>query len=934
MRHDVGSVLQCTEGEQSLEQQQGKQHAREQPVEAPLHALDSSTSSNRQIRDRTGSSSSSNGARSSSSSSSAAAALHADLLDASAPHSDTHQAHEQQQLKGHHSAEQQQQQQQEFSGFVPWPGRAEAARTGTAQAAAPRPPRRELEALQQGLAAAAATSSSSSHATESSVGRAVRRQASKLKRLTAGLLSRSLSSSALGAPALFGGASTGNPGRDDPRGGCLDSRVLVGEEALLSELPLEAEEPPRPLQPFVAWSRSLEGLGRSSGGEGEVFTLLNHSSPLKTALPASSPGSSPASTAAAAAAAAAEADRGAGLRVRLQQGDCCPYVPTFEQIIRQLGPLLPRRTAAAADPREAEAAAAAAATAAAAASAAVVGDALARPSSKEAETTAADEPPASEPEWSTGPEAGDHDEAVGEPADASATAASDAAADGGDEGESASAHVEEKLPEATDAAAAEAATRAADEAAEAAAAEVASEPYLEGTAGGAKDDSPLPLSASAHDDLGADPQAAETGPAQEPAAAAAEAATAEPAAGLGGSEEQESVAAKAAGEEEASAEAAGYAADAEAAADTAAAAAETEAAGAAAAAAAVGDSGALPLVGTEEMAKAFEVPRIDILNANAAAADGAADAAAAAADAAADAAAVDAAAAGSRGDTLGAISDRTPRDVSGSEAEAHEGHLTASSRRQTSRGSEEDVETLEARQLRMGLSDFPEWLMQVNADADEERQNPYKAIRLRNWLSLLESHWVNGVSEWEEPLPAAPRVLRRTGLRAYQEEASADAAAARRIQSRLEWMHAHAAGRLKPSSRLTSTEASLATPAGTAESLSGGSSRSSSTLHEPAWRRRRHKDHQQQRQEQQERSVGGGNAARAAALRRDLRVLSSTQAGEAEDGELDLPSAATGSTSVSALRARFERRRSDWFQDELSRFSRRSVEGNDSGGGG
>lgn len=47
------------------------------------------------------------------------------------------------------------------------------------------------------------------------------------------------------------------------------------------------------------------------------------------------------------------------------------------------------------------------------------------------------------------------------------------------------------------------------------------------------------------------------------------------------------------------------------------------------------------------------------------------------------------------------------------------------------RGREEDPEALEARQLRMGLSDFPEWLMQVDADADEQRPNPYKAVRLR-----------------------------------------------------------------------------------------------------------------------------------------------------------------------------------------------------------
>lgn len=152
-----------------------------------------------------------------------------------------------------------QQQEEIFSNFVPWPGRpnsyrrpAEAAAAAVNSTTTPSSPapagtlKREFELLQQGIVAAAAASSSSSNGgrsrNTSSVGRAVRRQASKLKRLTANFLSRSLSSAA--GSAMAGGPLPGGP---PP----LDSRVFVGEDALLAELPLEVEE--SLLEPALSW---------------------------------------------------------------------------------------------------------------------------------------------------------------------------------------------------------------------------------------------------------------------------------------------------------------------------------------------------------------------------------------------------------------------------------------------------------------------------------------------------------------------------------------------------------------------------------------------------------------------------------------------------------------------------------------------------------
>lgn len=175
-----------------------------------------------------------------------------------------HSLKQQQQL--HHTQQQTAlvQQQEAFTAFVPWPGRAdyykgakplpsfgEATRATTATQS-PCALRRELQLLQHGLVAAAATSSSSNRngtRNESSVGRAVRRQASKLKRLTANLLSLSISSTGstmAGSPPAAGASSRGS-------GPSVDSRILVGEDALMSDLPLEVDEGHRALQPFLSW---------------------------------------------------------------------------------------------------------------------------------------------------------------------------------------------------------------------------------------------------------------------------------------------------------------------------------------------------------------------------------------------------------------------------------------------------------------------------------------------------------------------------------------------------------------------------------------------------------------------------------------------------------------------------------------------------------
>lgn len=175
-----------------------------------------------------------------------------------------HSPKQQQQL--HHTQQQTAvvQQQEAFTAFVPWPGRAEyykgakpvasfgEAIRATTAAQSPCALRRELQLLQHGLAAAAATSGSSNRngtRNESSVGRAVRRQASKLKRLTANLLSLSISSTGstmAGSPPAAGASSRG-------RGPSVDSRILVGEDALMSDLPLEVDEGHRALQPFLSW---------------------------------------------------------------------------------------------------------------------------------------------------------------------------------------------------------------------------------------------------------------------------------------------------------------------------------------------------------------------------------------------------------------------------------------------------------------------------------------------------------------------------------------------------------------------------------------------------------------------------------------------------------------------------------------------------------
>ncbi|KAL8427336.1 hypothetical protein Efla_002299 [Eimeria flavescens] len=780
-----------------------------------------------------------------------------------------------QQQQEQEQQQQQQEQQQVFSAFVPWPQRAAATpRSGPSPAAGRRPLRRELEALQQGLAAAAAASSTSSsssrrHANESSMGRAVRRQASKLKRLTAGLLSRSLSASALGASSFAAAASLGGgAGSHDPRGGCVDSRVLVGEDALLSELPLEGEEPPRPLQPVVAWSRSLEGLGRSSNVEGSVVTLLNHSSPLKTSL-LHAAGSNEA-PAAAAAAAAGDA------KSLLLQGDSCPYVPGFTEIIRQLGPLIPRPPAAEADVNSGPEAA-----------------------SEEEAAAAATEEAAADPE--AAPEAAAREAAA---ADANLVGS----ASFGVSGEAAAAAAAEAA--AAEAAAAEAAATA-SATGEGRAAEV-SEPAAadskQETAANLEEEAP-PLraytAAGSHRETESDePHIDASGEAAAAAAAAeADAADAVRESPPTAAEEAAAEATPIAAAYEDSAAAAGEAAEQ---ADTAAAAlSEEEDAAAAAAAelAAAAAAGApeedpprsMPLIGTEEMAAALGIPEADILAAEAAAADTTADTAAAA-----DTAAV------RRGDP-GGDGHRYGReeDASVFEEEMQGGHQTTGSRRLTSRGSEEEGETLEARQLRLGLSDFPEWLMQVNADADEEKQNPYKAVRLR-----------------------------KTGLRRYEEDAAADAAAAQRIRSHLERLqqHAHAAAAARPRapSRLSVVEAGGASP-----HPSGGdsrSSRSASALHEPAWRRRR----PQQQQQQQQKQEGGSRAdfplAAAGKGLRDPRPAASPAVGEADDTERrealqQTAAAAAGGSSVAALRARFERSSADWFSGELSRFARRSETG-------
>ena len=168
----------------------------------------------------------------------------------------------QQDLQGELKQKAEQREDDAFSTFVPWPGRTSSYRrpaatapavTGAATASTPAAAtgectgtwKREFELLQQGLAAAAVVSSSSSGRSrnESSVGRAVRRQASRLKRLTANFLTRSLSSTSAGS-AMARGSPHGRP---PP----LDSRVFVGEDALLAELPLEVEE--SLLDPFLSW---------------------------------------------------------------------------------------------------------------------------------------------------------------------------------------------------------------------------------------------------------------------------------------------------------------------------------------------------------------------------------------------------------------------------------------------------------------------------------------------------------------------------------------------------------------------------------------------------------------------------------------------------------------------------------------------------------
>ncbi|XP_026190007.1 uncharacterized protein LOC34622305, partial [Cyclospora cayetanensis] len=690
--------------------------------------------------------------------------------------------------------------------------------------------------------AAATTTASSNGSSRStsvsknqlSVSRAVRHQASKLKRMTANFLGRSLASASVNSE---GGekASSAMLWRQP-----LDCGVVVGEDALTTEVPFETEEGHRAAQPFLAWSRSLEWLDRRSSAEAGVITLLSHASPLKTPVLM---GTDAQCNTIVAAAAANGGDQGP-----------CPYIAPLEEIIRQLSPLIPPPAG--------------------------LGMSL------EEKTLAAN----------TGVEAGDYGAPASHEAADADEAASAAQLEGADTGaldETADGGAEDRAEagtavDASNALVVEAAAKAAAAAgvadADARAAAVVSgrsgEVYAERFAA---ETSHWELSAEELEDEG-------TGT-REPVETAAE-----------GVEEAETMISAAAESEPQLWDVGGpWQGEAFSAEDTGTNTAAEEGSPAA------GEAFVAAIPSRQEHSPVLEgEPALgEYLAATTAAADFAAEPCLEASEVFARNGEV----APARGVPLIPIPVEIGEATASDSDDLQGGLLTTSSRQLTSRGSEEDPEALDAKHLRLGLSDFPEWLMQVDADADEERRNPYKAVRLR-----------------------------KTGLLPCRGDAKHDEATACRIKARMEWMK-NCAAKGRHQGRLSSGDADATS--GPQERLSQASSRSVSRASESAWRER-----QQQQQQPNKGRLTSGQAAhrqiesRARGMSDAVKQQAQTSGTGKTTGGVLLSAAygmhgtaagaepcvgsipEDGVNKVAALRAKFERNSSTWFEGELHRFSR------------
>ncbi|OEH73582.1 hypothetical protein cyc_06053 [Cyclospora cayetanensis] len=544
----------------------------------------------------------------------------------------------------------------------------------------------------------------------------------------------------------------------------LDCGVVVGEDALTTEVPFETEEGHRAAQPFLAWSRSLEWLDRRSSAEAGVITLLSHASPLKTPVLM---GTDAQCNTIVAAAAANGGDQGP-----------CPYIAPLEEIIRQLSPLIPPPAG--------------------------LGMSL------EEKTLAAN----------TGVEAGDY----GAPASHEAA----------DAGACAEAGI---LPEAA----------ATDEAASAAQLEGADTGALDETAdGGAEDRAEAGTAVDASNALvveAAAKAAAAAGVADADARAAAVVS------GRSGEVYAERFAAETShwelSAEELEDEGTGTREPVETAAEGVEEA-ETMISAAAESEPQLWDVGEAPEEGSPAAGEAFvaAIPTEPCLEAS-------------------EVFARNGEVAPARGVPLIPIPVEIGEATASDSDDLQGGLLTTSSRQLTSRGSEEDPEALDAKHLRLGLSDFPEWLMQVDADADEERRNPYKAVRLR-----------------------------KTGLLPCRGDAKHDEATACRIKARMEWMK-NCAAKGRHQGRLSSGDADATS--GPQERLSQASSRSVSRASES----------QAAHRQIESRARGMSDA---------VKQQAQTSGTGAEPCVGSIPE--DGVNKVAALRAKFERNSSTWFEGE------------------